>query len=154
MQNNALWIETTPEGFRVRVKFLPMNSVEHKKASALLKNFQVEIKMVTTEGPLSVDLYFSPRVVDESQPVHPQYTTEWLIAAVESLGYSVTKPRMVNLPSAQDLDTTVAEQELNDGQDHGHAEPGEQDKLIEESLKLTDEQLEALTKPNPTDKPA
>jgi hypothetical protein len=68
MQNSAAWISTTPEGYRVRVRFLPMNAQETERTQRLLRNMTVQVVMVTGEGPLSVDLYFTDK---EGLPAPP-----------------------------------------------------------------------------------
>lgn len=68
MLNRATWLETTPIGFKVRVQFIPTNEAEHKKIQDLLLNPDVSVVMATTQGPLSVDLMFTPNVVPDQKP--------------------------------------------------------------------------------------
>lgn len=104
MQNNAQWLETSPAGFKVRVKFLPMNEAEAKKCKALLENTQVIVAGVTTQGPLAIDLLFIPK------------TSE----AVRALAHRVldalpsAKPAA---PSAADLDAKAEEQDAKEATD-------------------------------------
>lgn len=95
MQNNAQWLETSPAGFKVRVKFLPMNEAEAKKCKALLENTQVIVAGVTTQGPLAIDLLFIPKP-----------------APKDSL--QTTAP---TLPSAADLDAKAEEQDAKEETD-------------------------------------
>jgi hypothetical protein len=69
MQNSAVWVSTTPDGYRVRVRFLPMNAQETERTQRLLRKFAVGVTMVTGEGPLSVDLYFTDRDMLPETPV-------------------------------------------------------------------------------------
>jgi hypothetical protein len=67
VKNSAVWIKSTPDGYVVRVQFLPMNAAEAARAKRLLKNFTVQVGVVTSEGPLSVDLIFT----DGTEAVKP-----------------------------------------------------------------------------------
>lgn len=71
MQNKAVWLETTPTSFKVRVSFLPMSEAEAKRCSNMLMGAKVTIASVTTQGPLSADLVFesAPPPTSSSLPV-------------------------------------------------------------------------------------
>jgi hypothetical protein len=73
MQNKATWLATVPEGFKVRVQFIPINPAEQKRAQAMLLDLlakkltgPITVLGATTQGPLSVDLLFTSAV---AQPV-------------------------------------------------------------------------------------
>ncbi len=149
MQNKATWMESTPEGFKVRVQFQPATPAEAEKTSRLLKNFQVIPVLVTYEGPLTVELFFTSKVDEPAPVVEPPApvvelpappTEQEMIDALKARGYEVGKPApaitLANVPAPEPPAAVLG--------DHDHVAPTE----------LTDEQKAALDKPDPTDKPA
>src|ERR1700676_250503 len=95
MQNSAAWISTTPDGYRVRVRFLPMNAQETVRTQRLLRNMTVQTVMVTGEGPLSVDLYFTDAPL--ASPMQKMTDLE-MVTLLISKGYSIGAP--VSAPSS------------------------------------------------------
>jgi hypothetical protein len=96
MQNNAVWLETKPNGVKVRVKFLPMNEAEANRIQRLLKNFRVVPVMATTEGPLSVDLFFTDEVAAPQPAVGKPIPAAPLTAAQKA---ALSKPDPTDKPA-------------------------------------------------------
>ncbi len=131
MQNSAEWVSTTPEGYRVRVRFLPMNAAETERMRRLLKNFTVQTVMATTEGPLSVDLFFTDKVeiptpAPVAAPVAAPVGTmvvnvaEWksdpksVVDKINTLIGDVNSGTFALQPSAADLDAISSKAQTKD----------------------------------------
>lgn len=132
MQNSAKWIKTEADGYIVRVQFLPINPAEHAKMQAILQNPDIQFVMATTNGPLSVDLKISLRKsvgekIEEALSPDPPPVVVPVEPVVANPPFG--PPPVVVAPVPAVTTSTGTTQ-------------------------LTEEQLEALTKPNPTDKPA
>jgi hypothetical protein len=92
MQNQAQWLETLENGYRVRVKFLPLAPAEEARVRQLLANFDVKVGTVVGAlgaGPVSVDLAF---VEHQDVPV-VEPTADELAAKLEALGWDCRAPK-------------------------------------------------------------
>lgn len=149
MQNKATLLRSDQSGYTVRVQFIPLSPAEHERCSKLLKQFQVQQVMATTEGPLSADLYFMDCTPEEQQaqmqrevvPVIRFMTVLEMKTALEASGFDVIEKSPA--PSAPTPAQGLAPVQLPVVEPAPAAEPV-----------LTDEQKAALNKPDPTDKPA
>lgn len=149
MQNKATLLRSDQSGYTVRVQFIPLSPAEHERCSKLLKQFQVQQVMATTEGPLSADLYFMDCTPEEQQaqmqrevvPVIRFMTPLEMKTALEAQGFDVIEKNHV--PVAVASVPVVVDPASQLGPGDPAAEPV-----------LTDEQKAALNKPDPTDKPA
>lgn len=97
MQNKASWLETTPEGYKVRVQFMPVNDAEHKRISALLSNPDVRILSTTNQGPMTMDMLFTPST--GKKPNSTRLTVPNMIKILEDAGFTV-----VAKAKAEDMD--------------------------------------------------
>lgn len=173
MQNKATWLESMPDGFKVRVQFMPINAAEHDRCSRMLKNLSVTPVMVTTEGPMTVDLIFTdnPPVqavpveisVDPSKGIQAGRPEPPIPAAApglppvsEALAGGTGKPELKPMPALKQI--SVAAPQLSNAE---YNQLLEKDAALKaehkddvEANKLTDEQKEVWNKPDPTDKPA
>lgn len=157
MQNKATWLRSTPDGYAVRVQFMPMNSAESDRCSRLLKNLKVDVVMVTTEGPMTVDLFFTdnPEVVkNEPLVTNDPALSIWAGREVPPAppaapGVSQTSPAATSMDHMKLVDKQLIDEHKADMAANAAAAGADQGQQ-----ELTDEQQAALNKPDPTDKPA